>query len=202
MHDQCRQSCGMCTPTEAETDPCQNYLDTCTDWAVNGNKQVDNLCHGHWNSIKDGHVITGSYVVEMCPAACQTCDIHLDDRDIDLGIGLPQSYTGMESDKELFNLLKGKVAEIRTYVKSIEDDEIREICKMSHPHCARFALSSDCDTHFDHPLMKFGCAAACKTCESLKNEQYGIVKARSQWGTALKEFNEKKLAKQTITASA
>lgn len=202
MHDQCRQSCGLCTPTEDEEETCQNYLDKCTEWAEKGNKQVDNLCHGHWNSIKDGKVMTGAYVVELCPAACKACGIHLDDRDINLGIGVPQKYNGMDTDKELFNLLKGKVAEIRTYVESIEDEAVREVCKMSHPNCARFALSSDCETHFDHPVMKYGCAAACKTCETLVNDN-GVFEAGHMWATALREFHEQKeLAQQTVTATA
>jgi len=200
MHDQCRQSCRLCTPTEAEK-PCENYLDTCVDWAVKGNDKVDNLCKGHWNSVKDGKPITGAYVVEVCPAACQTCDIHLDDRDIDLGVGLPQSFKGMDTDKELFNLLKGKVAEIRSYVGSIENDEVREVCKMSHPNCARYALSADCERNSDHPLMKYGCAAACQTCETLVQDN-GIFEARHMWGTALREFNEQKLAQITIDATA
>lgn len=147
----------------------------------------------------NGRLTTGAYIVEMCPLSCQTCDIHLDDRDIDLGIGLPQSYHGMETDKELFNLLKSKVAETRSYIQSIENDEVREVCKMSHPHCARFALSSDCDTHFDHPIMKYGCAAACQTCEKLVDDN-GILEARYMWGNALREYNQQKLAQQTITA--
>ena len=150
--------------------------------------------------MKDGHVITGAYVVEMCPSACKTCDIYLDDRDIDLGIGLPQSFTGMDTDKELFNLLKGKVAETRAYVESIENKEVREVCKMSHPNCARFALSSDCDTHFDHPIMKYGCAAACQTCDKLVDDN-DIKEARIMWGSALREFNEKKLVEATIDAT-
>lgn len=201
MHVKCRQSCGLCTPTEEERPPCENYLDTCVEWAEKGNDKVDNLCKGHWNSVRDGHVITGAYVVEMCPKACNTCDITLDDRDLNLGIGLPQSFEGMDEDKELFNLLKGKVAETRAYIESIEDDEIREVCKMSHPNCARFALSEDCDTHFDHPIMKYGCAASCQTCDKLANDN-GIVEARNMWGNALREYNEKKLAKVEIGASA
>jgi hypothetical protein len=47
MHDQCRQSCGLCTPTEDEEETCQNYLDKCTEWAEKGNKQVDNLWYVH-----------------------------------------------------------------------------------------------------------------------------------------------------------
>ncbi len=164
------------------------------------NKQSPVCSKGNWNSNKNGKKMTGAYVVEMCPLSCQTCDIHLDDRDIDLGIGLPQSYDGMETDKELFNLLKGKVAETRAYVESIENEEIREVCKMSHPHCARFALSSDCDTHFDHPMIKFGCAAACQTCDKLV-EDNGIIEARYIWGHAFQEFNEKKLAHEIVTAA-
>ena len=202
MHDQCRQSCGLCTPNEEEKPACQNYLDTCVEWAEQGNDKVDNLCRGHWNSVRDGHVITGAYVVELCPLACKTCDIHLDDRDIDLGIGLPQSYKGMENDKELFNLLKGKVSEIRDYVDSIEDPEIKRVCKMAHPHCARFALSSDCDAHFDHPLMMYGCAAACQTCENLaKDDKKGITEARYMYGQALKEYKEQKLVEVEIDAN-
>lgn len=202
MNDQCRQSCGLCSADsiESEEDTCQDWLTTCDEWAEKGNAQVDNLCKGNWNSVRDGNVITGSYVVQMCPKACKVCDIHLDDRDIDLGIGLPQSFPGMENDKELFNFLKGKVAETRTYIESIENEQIREVCKMSHPNCARFALSSDCDTHFDHPIMKYGCAAACQTCENLVNDN-GIFEARQMWGKALQEFNEKKLAQQTIKAA-
>ena len=157
--------------------------------------------YGHWNSIKNGNVITGAYVVEMCPAACKVCDIHLDERDINLGIGLPQSFPGMEDDKELFNLIKGKVAEIRTYIESIENEEVKEVCKMSHPNCARYSLSSDCEIHKDNPIMKYGCAAACQTCEDLVNDN-GIFEARHMWGNTIKEYSEKKLAHQTIKATA
>ncbi|VEU34135.1 unnamed protein product [Pseudo-nitzschia multistriata] len=203
MHLQCRKSCGLCKPSKSETDnedTCVNWHAKCDDWATKGNSQVDNLCKGNWNKWKNGKKLTGAYIVEMCPKACKVCDIHLDDRDIDLGIGLPQSFPGMEDDKELFNLLLGKVAETRAYVESIEDEEIREVCKMSHPNCARYALSSDCQTHFDHPIMKYGCAAACQTCEKLV-EDNGIFEARYMWGDALREFNEKKLAKETIKAT-
>jgi len=200
MHDQCRQSCRLCTPTEEEQNPCENFHDDCRDWAENGNRKVDNLCKGNWNSMMNGRYTTGAYIVEMCPLSCQTCEVHLDDRDIDLGIGLPQGYDGMESDKELFNLLKSKVAETRTYVQSIENDEVREVCKMSHPNCARFALSSDCDDHSEHPVMKYGCAAACQTCEKLV-EDNGILEARYMWGNALREYNQQKLAQQTVSAA-
>ena len=157
--------------------------------------------NGHWHRDVDGRRTTGAYIVELCPVACKTCDIHLDDRDIDLGIGLPQIFEGMETNKELYNLLKSKVSEIRSYVESIKNDELREVCKMSHPHCARFALSSDCDDHADHYLMKYGCAAACQTCEKLLKEEHGIAYARSMWGTALKDYNEKKLVKEVVGAS-
>lgn len=209
MHDKCKQSCGLC-PTDTLSkssavavgeDSCRNWLDTCEEWAEKGNKDVDNLCKGNWNSVTDGKLMTGAYVVEFCPKACNVCDIHLDDRDIDLGIGLPQSFPGMETDKELFNLIKSKVAETRAYIESIEDEEVREVCKMSHANCARYSLSSDCDTHFDHPVMKYGCAASCQTCENLVNDN-GIFEARHMWGTALREFKEQKLAKQTIEATA
>jgi len=200
MHDKCRLSCGLCTPSEADKAPCHDFKESCTEWATKGNKKVDNMCTGHWNSFKGDNLITGAFVVEMCPVACKTCDIHLDDRDIDLGIGLPQSYDSMDTDKELTNFLKSKIAETIEYVESIKDPEIREVCKMSNPHCARYALSSDCDTHSDHPVIKYGCAAACHTCENLTDD--GIFQARHMWGTALLEFNEKKLATKTITASA
>mmetsp|Transcript_3048 Transcript_3048/g.6567 ORF Transcript_3048/g.6567 Transcript_3048/m.6567 type:complete len:293 (+) Transcript_3048:66-944(+) len=217
MHDQCKKSCSLCPSDStgdvavAETvgsdddddddDSCRNWLDTCEEWAEKGNKDVDNLCNGNWNSVIDGKKMTGAYVIEFCPKACKVCDIHLDDRDIDLGIGLPQSFDGMKNDKELFNLLKSKVAETRSYVESIENEDVREVCKMSHPNCARYALSSDCDTHFDHPIIKYGCAASCQTCENLVNDN-GVFEARTMWGTALREFNEHKLAKQTIKATA
>ena len=147
---------------------------------------------GHWHKEVDGHVQTGAYIVELCPMACKTCDIHLDDRDIELGIGLPQKYEGMETDKELFNLLKSKVAETRTYIESIRNEEVREACKMAHPHCARFALSEDCDTHFDHPVMQYGCAAACQTCEKLAKTENGIEMANAMYANALHQYKEEK----------
>ena len=61
---------------------------------------------------------------------------------------------------------------------------------MSHPHCARYALSSDCEDHKDHPTMKYGCAAACQTCYDLVKDN-GIAEAKSMWENALKEYNEK-----------
>mmetsp|Transcript_5111 Transcript_5111/g.14850 ORF Transcript_5111/g.14850 Transcript_5111/m.14850 type:complete len:267 (-) Transcript_5111:261-1061(-) len=209
MHTQCKKSCGLCssetasdsTESTASEDTCRNWHASCEDWAEKGNDQVDNLCKGNWNSMKNGKKITGAYVIEFCPKACNVCDVHLDDRDIDLGIGLPQSYPGMETDKELRNLLKSKVAETRAYIESIENDEIRNVCKMSHPHCARYSLSTDCDTHFDHPLIKYGCAAACHTCDKLVNDN-GIIEARQMWGVALREFNEKQLVKKTIEVTA
>jgi hypothetical protein len=190
MHDQCRQSCGLCTPNEDEKGPCEDHHPKCTDWAEKGNLYVNNLCDGHWHKEVDGHMQTGAYIVELCPMACKTCDIHLDDRDIELGIGLPQKYEGMETNKELFNLLKSKVAETRSYIESIRNEEVRGACKMSHPHCARFALSEDCDTHFDHPVMQYGCAAACQTCEKLAKTENGIEMANAMYANALHQYKE------------
>jgi len=135
--------------------------------------------------------MTGAYVVEFCPKACHTCDIHLDDRDISLNVGVPQSFPAMEDDKELKNLIKGKVAETRAYIQSLENEEIKAVCKMSHPHCARYALSSDCQDQVNHPLMKYGCAAACQTCDKLVDNN-GIFEADHMWTNALRDFNEQK----------
>eukprot|EP00536_Pseudo-nitzschia_multiseries_P003474 jgi/Psemu1/185954/e_gw1.54.44.1 len=208
MHLECKKSCGLCsadTPSDSTGvtnagATCRNWHASCDEWAEKGNSQVDNLWYGNWSSMKNGQKVTGAYVVEFCPKACNVCDVHLDDRDIDLGIGVPQSYPGMETNKELRNLLKSKVAETRTYIQSIENEEIREVCKMSHPHCARYALSSDCDTHFDNPIIKYACAATCQTCEDLVKDN-GILEARHMWGMANREFNEKKLATKTIEAT-
>ncbi len=47
MHDQCRQSCGLCTPTKEEENECENYHQKCKDWAEKGNMKVDNLWYVH-----------------------------------------------------------------------------------------------------------------------------------------------------------
>lgn len=214
MHDGCKKSCNMCeTPTSTTTassnnelalyddddDDCQDWFATCTEWSEKGNgNNVDNMCHGHWRSNKGTWVMTGAYVVEFCPKACNTCDIHLDDRDITLGVGVPQSFPGMEEDKELKNFIKGKVAETRAYIHSIENEKIKAVCKMSHPNCARFALSSDCQDQKDHPIMKYGCAAACQTCEDLLHDN-GIFEAEHMWTNALQDWNDAKAKKNKNT---
>ena len=43
MHEQCKQSCGLCTPTPEEEGECQDHHSRCTDWAEKGNLQVNNL---------------------------------------------------------------------------------------------------------------------------------------------------------------
>lgn len=118
------------------------------------------------------------------------CDISLDASDITLGLGLPQSAPGMEEDKHLYNHLRAKVEEIRQYVTSLEDENVREACKMSHPNCARMALATDCQDHADHDIIKYGCAAACGTCEDLIYDD-GIAKAKAMWEEALQGFKAK-----------
>ena len=76
--------------------------------------------NGHWHKLVNDRMMTGAYIVEMCPVACKTGDIHLDDRDIDLGIGLPQSFEGMDEDKELLNLLKSKISSKRSRMTKLE----------------------------------------------------------------------------------
>mmetsp|Transcript_58798 Transcript_58798/g.65845 ORF Transcript_58798/g.65845 Transcript_58798/m.65845 type:complete len:380 (+) Transcript_58798:44-1183(+) len=213
MNKSCQKSCGLCPTTKKisrnassssssvavassssdddDDDECHDWFATCTEWAEKGNEKVDNLCYGHWHSNKGTWLMTGAYVVEFCPKACHTCDIHLDDRDISLNVGVPQSFPGMEDDKELKNLIKGKVAETRAYIQSLENEEIKAVCKMSHPHCARYALSSDCQDQVNHPLMKYGCAAACQTCDKLVDNN-GIFEADHMWTNALRDFNEQK----------
>jgi hypothetical protein len=108
-----------------------------------------------------------------------------------LNLGLPQDAPGMYTDKHLFHHVRAKVEEVRKYVNSIEDKKLKEACKMSHPNCARFALATDCDDHAEHEIIKYGCAAACMTCDKLvKND--GIAKAELFWSKALKEYEEKK----------
>jgi len=217
MHEGCKKSCNMCeTPSKSATsttassntnelalyhvgdddDDCQDWFATCTEWSEKGNGQnVENMCYGQWHSNKGTWIMTGAYVVEFCPKACNTCDIHLDDRDITLGLGVPQSFPAMDDDKELKNFIKGKVAETRAYINSIQNEEIKAVCKMSHPHCARYALSSDCSDQKDHPLMKYGCAAACQTCENLIHNN-GIFEAEHMWTNALKDWNDANDAKK------
>ena len=217
MHEGCKKSCNMCeTPSKSATsttassntnelalyhvgdddDDCQDWFATCTEWSEKGNGQnVENMCYGQWHSNKGTWIMTGAYVVEFCPKACNTCDIHLDDRDITLGLGVPQSFPAMDDDKELKNFIKGKVAETRAYINSIQNEEIKAVCKMSHPHCARYALSSDCSDKKDHPLMKYGCAAACQTCENLIHNN-GIFEAEHMWTNALKDWNDANDAKK------
>ena len=43
MHDQCRQSCGLCIPTPEEKGECQDHHPRCTEWAEKGNLHVNNL---------------------------------------------------------------------------------------------------------------------------------------------------------------
>jgi len=56
MHDQCKQSCGLCpidipsndsTDVEIGEDSCRNWLETCVEWAEKGNDKVDNLWYVH-----------------------------------------------------------------------------------------------------------------------------------------------------------
>lgn len=126
-------------------------------------------------------------MLHFCPLACNVCDISLHDADIALGIGLPQSAPGMEDDRNLYFHLKGKVEEIRKYVHSVVDDDVREACKMAHPNCARMAMSTDCEDFSDHEIIKYACAAACGTCEDLVYKD-GIAKAKAMWEKALHEF--------------
>jgi hypothetical protein len=61
---------------------------------------------------------------------------------------------------------------------------------MGNPYCARFALATDCEDHADHEIIKYGCAAACQTCEKLLDETDGITKAAAFWFNAIKEYEQ------------
>jgi len=65
--------------------------------------------------------------------------------------------------------------------------------------CARYALSSDCDDNSEHPLIMYGCAAACQTCKKLAKDN-GILYARNMWGNALQEYREQKLVQEVVSA--
>ncbi|KAL3913424.1 MAG: hypothetical protein SGILL_006499 [Bacillariaceae sp.] len=98
----------------------------------------------------------------------------------------------MDTDKHLKQHLRAKVEEVRKYVETFDNNkQLKEACKMSHPNCARFALATDCEDHAGHEIIKYGCAAACGTCEELVNDN-GIAKAEQFWSKALKEYEEKK----------
>jgi uncharacterized protein YuzB (UPF0349 family) len=146
--------------------------------------------HGIWTASHAAWEINGAYVVHFCPLACNVCDISLDDTDITLGLGLPQSAPGMEDDRDLFHHLIGKVEEIRQYVHSLTNETIKEVCKMSHPNCARMALATDCQDHAEHDIIKYACAAACGTCDDLIYND-GIVKAKAMWEEAFNGFQAK-----------
>jgi ShK domain-like len=147
------------------------------------------ISHGIWTSNKGGWEVNAAYVIHFCPLACNVCDIHLDQRDITLGLGLPQSAPGMEDDRDMFNHIRAKVAEIRQYVHSLagEAEDVREACKMSHPNCARMALATDCEDHADHDIIKYACAAACGTCDDLIYNG-GAAIAKAMWEKAFDEF--------------
>ena len=85
---------------------------------------------------------------------------------------------------------------IREYVKSLEP-EVQEVCKLAHPFCARYALSTDCEDHADTDMMKYMCAASCQTCELLKNDKEGIQKAKQFYAQGLLEYHKKKSEKQS-----
>lgn len=185
MFDKCRKTCGVCTSTEEDEELCQNSFKSCKEWAGEGK------CHGLWTSKKGAFNINAAWLIEFCPYSCKVCDIHLDERDLELGLGLPQEVPGMETDRQLRNHLRAKVAETREYVESLDNPELQAACKMSHPNCARFALATDCADHADHEIIKFGCASACQTCEDLLYND-GIEKATKFWETALKDYQEKR----------
>jgi hypothetical protein len=157
------------------------------------------LSHGLWTSKKGSFQINAAYLVEFCPKACNVCDIHLDERDMSLGLGLPQEAAGMEDDRHLFHHIRAKVQEVRHYVENLENRLLREACKMAHPNCARFSLATDCEDFADHEIIKYGCAAACMTCEQLELEENGIAKAEAYWSSALKEYEEKQQRSYTMT---
>ena len=132
-------------------------------------------------------------MIEFCPSTCGVCDIHLDHRDMDLNLGLPQSAPDI-ADKHTYNKIRAKVAEIREYVASLENPRLREVCKLSHPYCARFALSSDCQDHADDPMMKYNCAASCQTCELLEDDDEEMDMAEEAWIFALMEYKNQMAA--------
>jgi hypothetical protein len=117
-----------------------------------------------------------------------------------LGLGFPQEAPGMEDDRHLFHHIRAKVQEVRHYVENLENKLLREACKMAHPNCARFSLATDCVDFADHEIIKYGCAAACMTCEQLEQEKNGIAKANAFWSKALKEYEEKQQRSYMLTA--
>ena len=49
--------------------------------------------------------VDSAYVANFCPKSCEICDIHLDSRDLDLGIGLPQTAPDID-DKSVRNKVR------------------------------------------------------------------------------------------------
>ena len=132
--------------------------------------------------------VDSAYVAEFCPKSCGICDIHLDHRDLELGLGLPQ-YAPDIDDKGVRQKVKAQVAETRKYIDSL-DPTLQEQCKMAHPFCARFALSTDCTDNEEHDMFKYYCAAACQTCERFFDLEER-TKAETAWYLSLMDYKQK-----------
>jgi len=182
MHNHCQKSCQLCPPGSIEAlEFCEDAFEAeCSRWAA------DDLCGGVWKAKKGKNVIDAAYVVEFCPKSCGVCDIHLDDRDFSLGLGLPQKFPDI-SNKHIRNRIKSQVAITREYIRSL-DPELQEVCKMAHPFCARYALSTDCQDHAETEMMKYLCAASCQTCEELLDKK-DQQKASALYSKALLEHH-------------
>ena len=164
MENNCRKSCGLCTPKEPPV--CEDAFPTCRQWASKG------MCSGYWEGQKGAFTIDAPFVVEMCPRSCGVCNIHLDERDWKLGMGFPQTAPELSDpvdDLHIKQRLKAKVAETAAYILRLPA-EIRPVCKFGHVNCARFALNPDsCPSNKGHYIYDYLCAAACQTCEKFIN---------------------------------
>jgi ShK domain-like len=162
METNCRKSCGLCTPKDEEPPVCRDVLDSCREWASKG------MCSGFWRGKKGQYTIDAPFVVEMCPRSCGVCNIHLDERDWNLGMGFPQSAPELGDfidESHMKQRLKAAVAETAVYIRSLPE-EIRSVCKFGHVNCLRLAMNPEsCPKNKGHYIYDYLCAAACRTCE-------------------------------------
>jgi hypothetical protein len=151
---------------------------------------------GNWKAKRGEHDIDSAFITEFCPNSCQVCDIFLDGRDlVTLDIGLPQTAPDID-DKVVYNKVRAQVAETRRYIQSLAPQLQQGSCKMAHPNCARFAVSTDCEDNEDHDVMKYFCAAACQTCERFFDEDER-KKAEATWLLALMGYKNEIDTKET-----
>jgi hypothetical protein len=157
--------------------------------------------------------VDAAFVIEFCPVSCGVCDIHLDARDLDLGIGMPQQFQDPPleilnldlSYKEARNRVRSKVQEIRQYIENVVrvdpkyTQDAREACKLGFDNCAMLALLDQCSVVPYDTLeeggqaerIAYGCAAACGTCDHFIDSEKARTIARNTYAMSLSKHQSK-----------